>query len=136
MDWLSTIRGRAGLSLGSFLIYATGGVAFTNVNVSKEFRWDFTDGCPIVAGLQSCHVGGTDKTRVGGTVGAGLEWALPADPRWSLKAEYLYANFGDVTYTTFNRGTLFTPPTAPQPVNHGVSTELHIARVGINFRFW
>jgi len=136
MPWLATFRGRVGLAFNNWLLYGTGGLAAAPVNVTKDFRWDFTDGCPIVNTLQSCHIGGVSGTRTGWTAGGGIEWAfVPAHPGWSVKAEYLYSDFGSVTYTTLNRGTIFLPPTTPQPASHTVSTNLHVFRVGLNFLF-
>lgn len=135
--WLGTARGRVGVAFGSLLIYGTGGLAAARFDATKDFRWDFTDGCPIINTLQSCHVGGTSGTRTGWTAGGGFEWAfVPTRPwGWSLKAEYLYSDFGSQSYTTLNRGTIFLPPTAPQPANHTVSTNLHVFRVGLNLLF-
>ncbi len=143
MNWLATIRGRVGYTtsflIPNLLVYGTFGAAFTEIKATKDFRWDFTDGCPIVAGLQSCHIGGASFSEVGLVLGNGFELPLPFDTRWSLKGEYLWAHFpGDpnMNYTTFNRGTIFTPPVLPQPANHTISTNLHVARIGLNFRFW
>ena len=138
MRWLGTFRGRLGVAFGNVLLYGTGGLAAAPVNITKDFRWDFTDGCPIINTLQSCHVGGVNSTRVGWTAGGGIEWAIsPARPGWSVKAEYLYSDFGSQSYTTLNRGTIFVPvgAAAAQPANHTVSTNLHVFRLGVNFLF-
>ena len=138
MPWLGTARGRVGVAFGPVLLYGTGGLAAAPINITKDFRWDFTDGCPLVNTLQSCHVGGTSGTRTGWTAGGGIEWAFAPRPfGWSVKAEYLYSDFGSVTYTTLNRGIIFQPvgAAAPQPANHTVSTDLHVFRVGLNLLF-
>src|SRR6185503_2046997 len=133
MPWIGTARGRIGVAFGTVLLYGTGGLAIAPINISKDFRWDFTDGCPILNTLQSCHVGGINSTRTGWTAGGGIEWAfVPSHPGWTVKAEYLDADFGSQSYTTLNRGTIFLPPTAPQPAVHTVSTNLHLFRVGVN----
>lgn len=140
MPWFATLRGRVGVAFGNFLFFGTGGLAVTQINITKDFRWSFFDLCPIVAGLQDCHVGGTSGTRTGYTVGAGVEWAfVPAHPGWSVKAEYLFADFGNVTYTTFNQGLIFPQPPGPgpgsQPANHTVGSQLHVLRLGLNYLF-
>jgi outer membrane immunogenic protein len=132
MKWFSTIRGRLGFAFDHLLVYGTGGLAIAQINASKQFYWDFVDGCTIVNGLQECHVGGSDTTRVGWTIGGGLEWAFA--PNWSAKAEYLYADFGDISYNTTNNGTLFAGAAA-QVATHTASTTLQVARVGVNFHF-
>ncbi len=132
MHWLATIRGRIGWAFDRVLVYATGGLAITRLDISKQFAWDFSDGCTILNGLNECHVGGSDTTRAGWTVGGGLEWAFA--PNWSVKAEYLYADFGNTSYSTTNSGTGFIGGQA-QVATHTVSTTLQVARVGVNFHF-
>jgi outer membrane immunogenic protein len=126
VSWLSTVRGRIGIAFDQTLIYATGGVAIARIKASKSFAWDFTDGCPIVSGLNECHVGSVSDTSVGWTVGGGLEFALTGN--WSIKGEYLFVRLGDFEHTTINRSF-------EQTAIHKVDTDLHIARVGLNYRF-
>lgn len=131
MDWFATVRGRIGYAFREVLVYATGGVAFANIDVAKRFAWDFLDGCAVVNGLQECHVGGASGTRAGWTLGGGLEWAFR--PNWSAKLEYLYADFGSDSFTTVNNGAAFIGLT--QSAVHSVDTTLQVVRVGINYRF-
>jgi len=68
LDWIGTIRGRAGwLFTPSLLVYGTAGFAFGGVRA-----WGF------------------DDTRTGWTAGGGVEWMFA--PRWSAKVEYLYTD--------------------------------------------
>ncbi|HEY4738698.1 MAG TPA: outer membrane beta-barrel protein [Xanthobacteraceae bacterium] len=68
LDWIGTIRGRAGwLFTPSLLVYGTAGFAFGGVRA-----WGF------------------DDTRTGWTAGGGLEWMFA--PNWSAKFEYLFAD--------------------------------------------
>jgi outer membrane immunogenic protein len=131
VSWFATVRGRIGWAFDRLMIYGTGGAAFANVDASKRFAWDFTDGCPVVNGLNECHVGRSSSTRIGWTAGGGVEWAFR--DHWSAKAEYLYADLGDVSYSTFNNAPGFAPP--GQVANHTVSTKLQVVRVGVNYRF-
>lgn len=131
MNWFATVRGRIGWAFNRFMIYGTGGAAFANVDASKRFAWDFADGCPVVNGLNECHVGNSSSTRTGWTAGGGVEWAFL--DHWSAKAEYLYADLGSFTYSTTNIGTAFAPN--DQIAHHTVSTKLQVVRVGVNYRF-
>ena len=79
VQWLSTLRARLGKAMGDVLLYATGGLAYGNVEYG---------------GLSPNTV--RDKTLFGWTAGAGGEIALNED--WSAKAEYLYVDLGDVTH--------------------------------------
>ncbi len=73
-DWLGTVRGRLGYSLGNFLPYITGGLAVGDIKTS-------------IAG-----VGSARETRAGWTIGGGLEAHLGGP--WSAKVEYLYVDLG------------------------------------------
>jgi len=110
-DYLATIRGRIGYAWDRVFIYATGGVAFTKVELSASVNEPGSgDGIS------------ESKSHTGWTIGAGVEAALTDNI--SAKAEYLYVDFDDKTYFA-------TPDFA------GIRTDLdnHIIRVGVNYRF-
>jgi outer membrane immunogenic protein len=95
LDWLSTIRGRAGVALGPqgrFLLYGTAGVAFAQFSDRIDAAFDTTgfevscDDCSFSGG------GGDDGVRVGLALGAGGEFGLT--PNLRLGAEYLFTHFG------------------------------------------
>jgi outer membrane immunogenic protein len=129
-DWLITARGRLGLTLhDTALVYVTGGVAFTSVQVSNSY----VDNAP------SAGVGGGSfsDVKAGWTLGVGTEVALSA--KWTLKAEYLHVEFGSVSV----RDSVFCGPTASfcpavvRPNSFSTSADLSadIARVGLNYKF-
>jgi outer membrane immunogenic protein len=132
-DWFATLRGRFGIAFDRVLIYGTGGAAFAKFDISKRFAWDFIDGCPIVGGLQECHVGGISDTRIGWVAGGGIEWAFASG--WSVKGEYLFADFGSVSYTTANVGPGFVGAGNTQLATHSVDTTVQIVRFGLNYRW-
>ena len=124
-DWLWTFRPRVGVATQSFLVYATGGVAVTNLKYSENFTDNNT--APVFA-RESASV---SQTRAGWTVGGGAEAKLSTN--WSVKAEYLYANFGSVSAT----GTLTTlsPFVGGEVFSHTANLHTNIARVGLNYLF-
>lgn len=127
-DWLATLRLRWGLASGSTLYYVTGGAAFTDATVTRTMDWSFSDGCPAVGGgLQRCHSGSADFN-VGWTVGGGIEHAF--DNHWTIKGEYLYADFGSEDFNSSNAGTV-----PNQTMNHSFDMNMHIARLGLNYKF-
>jgi outer membrane immunogenic protein len=92
MDWLSTVRGRAGMLVSpQLLAYLTGGVAFAQFSDN----WGF----PVFGGFSSNDV------RAGWTAGGGLEYMI--SPRWTVRVEGLYADFGSKELT--NTATFGTP---------------------------
>jgi outer membrane immunogenic protein len=95
MDWFGTLRGRLGL-VGDdhYLIYATAGLAYANVD--HRFETNIGPGGGVLAPPFSASSGGT---QLGWTVGGGVEFLK--DENWSLKAEALYVDLGsdDESYT-------------------------------------
>jgi outer membrane immunogenic protein len=89
LQWLSTVRARAGFAVDRTLVYATGGVAFGRVVAN-------TNGSGSDGSNTDLFSGSGTKTRTGYTVGGGLEYAFT--PNWIARAEYLYYNLGTVNY--------------------------------------
>jgi outer membrane immunogenic protein len=121
--WQASLRGRLGYAWDRYLLYATGGVAWTSVTVGANFT-PFA-GAPGTFGSDS-------GVLAGGTVGGGLEYAL-----WdhvSLGIEGRYTRYGT---HSFNGGTValgvgpFTFPAVTQSVQ--LNTVEVIER--INWRF-
>lgn len=101
IDWMATLRARAGWAMDRTLFYATGGIAFTELELTIDFGEGFKD---------------SDKnSMLGWTVGGGVEYALT--DHVSMKAEYLYADFGSEEYEFSIEGegsmpgTTISPPT-------------------------
>ena len=87
----------------------------------------------VVEMVQAVGVlGHVPRTAVGPT-GAGVEYGFA--PNWSVKVEYLHAAFDSSNFNTRNVGTVFAAPTAPQTINHSVSSTVDIVRAGVNWRF-
>jgi outer membrane immunogenic protein len=84
-DWLFTFRPRLGMASQNFLLYATGGLAVTNEQVSQ------TTGVLNSASFVST----ISTTRAGWVAGFGGEYMI--SPSWSLRAEYLHLDFGTAT---------------------------------------
>jgi outer membrane immunogenic protein len=117
-NWLATTRGRIGFAANNWLLFATGGAAFTSLNGNFSFTDTFAPASELVS---------FSNNRTGYTVGAGVELGLGG--QWSAKAEYLYVDFGAVSATGF----LTNAPT--QPLYHSADLKANIARLGINYRF-
>jgi len=77
-DWSASLRARAGIALDQFLLYGTGGVAASGIEVSDA-------------------TGSDDNTHWGWTVGAGAE-ALLRD-NVTARVEYRYTDYGGEAYT-------------------------------------
>jgi outer membrane immunogenic protein len=113
LDYLGTLRGRVGFAHDRWLVYGTGGLAYTTIN---------HDGMGLV-GVGGTYSGANTKT--GFAAGGGVEWAF-AD-RWSAKAEYLYSQFPGFI-------NVYTTTSHPITVTYG-DLKLNILRLGVNYRF-
>lgn len=107
--WGGTIRARVGVAMDTWMIYATGGAAYTHTRIR---------GTRTVAGVPTAFASST--TAWTWTLGVGVETALW--DRWTVKAEYLFA------------GTPNRTPVIPG-VGASGNAHSHILRAGMNYRF-
>ena len=122
-NWLWTLRGRVGwLVRPDLLVYATGGWALTNLEVS--FTYSDNNG--------ATSSGSASANKNGWTIGGGLEWAL--NNHWSVRAEYLYFDFGKVT-ATGNVPSTALKGGAQNALSTTGDLTANIARLGVNYRF-
>jgi len=82
------VTGRLGYAWGNWLLYAKGGFAWFNPDLSAR-----ASAFNPATGLATYSFSGYDNntTLTGWTVGAGVEWLL--NPNWSVKLEYMYYDF-------------------------------------------
>lgn len=106
LDWMATLRARAGFATGRFLFFGTGGLALAGMKVQTVF--------------DDKHFGSTN-TAAGWTAGVGAEVGLW--DRWSTKLEWLYYDLGEDTYTVDN------------DIKVRASQQGSLVRVGLNRRF-
>jgi outer membrane immunogenic protein len=117
-DFYTTMRGRIGVALDCWLVYATGGGI--GVNYTKRFIDDCSTG--------TCGGGVIDARDTdfswGYTVGGGVERMI--GHHWSVKAEYLYFSLGDNRFSAVSGGTRY---------GFDAETQGHIVRAGLNYKF-
>jgi outer membrane immunogenic protein len=117
-----TVRPRIGWAFDRTLVYATGGLAWGQINHSFLFLDNFN--------FRAFEKQST--TEFGWVVGAGIEHAFTS--RLSLKLEYQYIDLGSHTYsnpltfTAANIPTVFRETTTTE-------TDFHTVRVGLNYKF-
>jgi outer membrane immunogenic protein len=113
---LSTVRARVGYSFDKALLFVTGGLALSNLNVSATGNFGPTDfGTAGVSGWQT-----------GWIVGAGLEYAITRN--WTVRVEGDYVDFGSRTAWTTSSATL-------TPMGFQFHDQELIARTGVNYKF-
>ncbi len=114
VSWFGTLRGRVGYASGGWLLYATGGYAYGQLN---------TDANASAPGASATF---SAKDFIDGwTAGGGIE--VQVAPQWSVKGEYLFADLGRANHTV-----VFTGLPALTDSAH---VTLNIVRAGVNFRF-
>ena len=109
LDFVSTVRGRAGYAFDHWLFYATGGFAWSQARLLED----------------SDLTGNEDKIlrmRTGWALGAGAELAIA--PGWTARLEYLYDHLGKAS-GTFPSGTGYESTTV----------DLSSLRLGLNRKF-
>jgi outer membrane immunogenic protein len=114
IDWFGTVRGRVGiLATPKVLLYATGGLAYGEVNSSE------TVGTAVPSAFSN------SSTKVGWTVGAGIEGAIGGN--WTAKLEYLYVDLGTVSSS-------YTLPST-NIISYSSRITDNVLRVGLNYKF-
>jgi outer membrane immunogenic protein len=112
--WFDTLTVRGGyLVQPNVLLYAQGGAAWTNTNIT------FLDG-------SGAQLGEASNDRTGWTVGAGVEWRF--GPQWSVFAEYNFMGFGTQSAT-------FTGCGGSCVVNANANADVQSALAGVNYKF-
>jgi len=110
LEYLASLRARAGYDIGSWTPFVTGGIAWASTRYSR------TD---LATGNEDAT---PSNIRVGWTAGGGFDWRL--GPRWTTRLEYLYTDLGLT-------GLLF----GSTPARYDSQYSLHQFRVGLNYKF-
>ncbi|SDQ89829.1 outer membrane immunogenic protein [Rhizobiales bacterium GAS113] len=111
LPWFGTLRPRIGYSGGSWLLYATGGFAYAQLD---------TDATAAFGPFVATH--NRSETRNGWTLGGGAE--VEFAPRWTAKIEYLHVDLG-------RRTTTFVLPS----FSNASRLDFNLVRTGVNFHF-
>ncbi|WP_119273095.1 outer membrane protein [Taklimakanibacter deserti] len=109
IDWLGSLRLRAGFAADRALFYATGGLAVGGVKLALEDGGgdEFAD---------------EKKTKWGWTVGGGIEYAFTDD--FSARIEYRYTDLGKIEAGDADEGG-----------DGEVDTAFHAVRAGLSWHF-
>ena len=121
MEYFGTVRARIGYAWDRTLVYATGGLAYADIENSAAFFGPA--GQLQFAGRNRC-------TEAGYTVGAGIEHAFGSN--WTVKGEYLYYDFRD---ETVNVAVVPGGGGGGTGYNSRFENDGHIVRAGLNYKF-
>ena len=118
IDWFGTVRGRLGvLAAPTLLLYATGGLAYGEVNTSDA--------------INMLTPFSTNTTNVGWTAGAGIEGVIGGN--WTARLEYLYVDLGKVNGSFLT--TIGALGGGVLSANYNSHINDNIVRAGINYKF-
>jgi outer membrane immunogenic protein len=107
---VSTIRGRVGFAVDNWYLYATGGIAFADADLS------FATGNP----------GNSDSNvHIGYVVGCGLEYAIT--DYMTVRADYLFSKYKAEDYH------IVVAPAGPVVATFDTDFKVHTLRAGITF---
>jgi outer membrane immunogenic protein len=115
-DWQASIRGRIGYAWDRFMVYGTGGVAFTNIEATVN--------------LPGLLFASASDTLTGWTAGGGIEFGLWDN--WSLGVEYRFSSFDA---SDFALGNVVTPLIPGAPLRSTFDLETHEVTARLNYRF-
>jgi outer membrane immunogenic protein len=122
--WDASIRGRIGyLVRPDILVYATGGVAWQNYNVTSTCAEVITSGGCIFGTPQ---VIASSVTKAGATIGGGIEARL--ERNWFVRGEYRYADFGTDSFQ-------LTRTIGGITDNFSIQMHTHTALLGVAYKF-
>lgn len=129
IDALGTLTGRLGWTLpfdGRTLVFGKAGLATAHSEIDAT-----PNGGAGLAGT------GTSDWHWGWTLGAGVERAIA--PRWTVKAEYDFLGFDDDDFTAPASQVQNAPPSGPltstPAAGTSVSQDIHLFKIGVNYRF-
>jgi outer membrane immunogenic protein len=123
LGWDGSLRGRLGfLIVPTWLIYATAGVAWQQVNINATCNGSLFNTSWCVAPRNET----SSTLRTGWTVGGGIETLLWNN--WLLRAEYRYADYGSISHTFF-------AGTGIDEVTTLLSLKTNTALVGLGYKF-
>lgn len=116
-DWIATVRGRVGYVMNDWLIFATGGGAWTHGSSTRTITASTNGSTGQAASVSPTHSGWT--------AGGGVEYGFARN--WSAALEYLYLDTsGDAT---------FIYPTATSSTSVHSTGHFSTVRLGINYHF-
>ena len=113
--WQASARLRVGYAWDRWLVYVTGGAAFTELKVSTDF---------IASGLFPASVVSRSRTLTGATVGGGVEYAISRN--LSFGVEGRYTDYGGSNAALGTIGVFNTDPVGFNPVFAPVTSRVEM----------
>jgi len=130
MDWFGTIRGRLGWTNDRVMVYATGGLAYTELERGhRGIGRDWKDGHD----WGWSNFDDSDDIQWGWTAGGGVEWLW--SPNLSFKAEALWIDFEDDSNDRVIKFEDYYGHTWEDRKRFDFDDSMVVVRVGLNYKF-
>jgi outer membrane immunogenic protein len=137
IESLGTVRGRAGLVVGTTLAYATAGFAWARVDNHWGAGYANSSALNCRFGLSCGPITDSNffqgRTQVGWAAGFGIEHMFNSLPRWMFRLEAMWVDLGKST--AVNYGTSFVTRN-PGPYYSEFQNQALLARVGLSYKIW
>jgi opacity protein-like surface antigen len=126
VDWIASLRARAGYAWDRALLYATFGVAVAGTGIDTTYA--VTEPVqPAFAGGPFPGAASSSATTAGWTAGVGGAWAI--DRAWSLGVEYRHTDLSTRGYNLGFTDTSLIPFLGPTPGTVHFTTDQVTSRV-------
>lgn len=125
ISWFGTVRGKAGVAMGDWMAYGTGGLAYGNTESSIRFACTVGGvGCGAFA-----FAGSSSSVRVGWSAGAGISRKFAGN--WIVGLEYLHVDLGRASVTAFDTTGFFSTTTITERQRFAED----MVRLTVNYKF-
>jgi len=125
VNWLATVRARAGLTFDATLLYLTGGAAFGQIKNSVDLV------STNITGVTASFT--ENQTKVGWTAGAGVEHMLSR--HWTARAEFRYVDLGKTNVACAVSGRPDLNHCIDRNYRGEFSNRLMLGLVGVAYKF-
>lgn len=119
IDWLGSLRLRAGVAVDRVLFYATGGLAVGGMDLDFDFSQDFP-----------YRLDADDGAKWGWTIGGGIDYAISTS--LSARVEYRYTDLAD---TSLEISSFPGPGIFQDSAKAHFDNDFHAVRAGVSWRF-
>jgi outer membrane immunogenic protein len=131
-NWLYTVRGRLGFTpptIWPLMLYATGGLAVTDLKVSNSFN--------DTNALLGVGASSASNNPTGWTLGVGFEF--PVMQHVTINAEYSYLHLGSVSTNGSIQNSVdgfgISANSLANPLGTSVNLHANLFKIGLNYKF-
>jgi outer membrane immunogenic protein len=135
MNWVATVRGRAGLTMGTTLAYVTGGLAVAEFD--NHWGAGFANPAAGCGGAAVCGPANNNNfvshnAQLGWAAGFGIEHMFAGYPHLTFRVEAMWLNFANNNVANAGPSSVSG---LPGPFTSQFQNQAALARAGLNYKF-